>query len=227
MATPAISERVYRGIVGLICAVGLTFLAGVTLLSFLANTLNFISMRPVDATVTKVAGSGPDSKRRITLTYQYTVDNRQYSGSHSWPKGRDGTARLTKLTVGKTVQVHYWPATPYKSMLLIGSDNVVGLLLLVCVFLLFFSSELQFAFTGRGWITINHANIIRKTNPAWVKNLMPVAAFSGGGHLFLSIIILPWRASMISGLVLVFCILPVAAWQSIKRSPPDSTASKG
>jgi hypothetical protein len=41
-------------------------------------------------------------------------------------------------------------------------------------------------------------------------------------HLTLSITILPWRASLISGLLLTFCILPVAAWLIIKRTAAAS-----
>jgi len=226
MAMPKIIERIVMGFWGLAWMLIAVGLAGLGLLFFLANTANLIFMRSADATVTKVTGSGPDSKRQIHLTYQYTVDNQPQVGFHSCVKDRAGTGRLAKLNVGQKVRVYYWPDRPHKSKVLTGSQNLMGLMLFMVPFILICSNDLQFAFTGRRWLTTgNGAGGIRILKPVWVKNLMPVVAFSGGAHLLLSLIILPWRASVISGLVLVFCILPVAAWQTIKSSPTDSTAS--
>jgi hypothetical protein len=227
MAMPKIVERVVMGFWGLAWMLIAVGLAGLGLLFFLANTANLIFMRPADATVTEVTRIGPDSKRRINLTYQYTVDNQQQVAVHSFVKDRAGSGRLTKLKVGQKLRIYYWPHKPHKGEVLTGAQNLMGLMLFMVPFILICSSDLQFAFTGRRWLKISHGGMgIRIEKPVWVKNLMPAVAFSGGAHLMLSIIILPWRASVISGLILTFCVLPMAAWQTIKRSPPDSTASE-
>jgi hypothetical protein len=152
------------------------------------------------------------------LKYQYAVGNRQHSGSYGWVKGHAGTDRLAELTAGQTVQVHYWRATPNESILLVGSKNVVGALLVILPFLLVCASELQFAFTGQvKWLTIAPGGLgFRIVNPPWGHALALVLFVSGAVHLTLSITILPWRASVISGLLLTFCIVPVAAWLIIK-----------
>jgi len=210
--------RITLGIWGLFLTVLMTALAGVGLLCFIVNAFYLFSMRPIDAVVTEVIEHKQDSISKITLNYQYTVDKQKYSGSDSWSKGIAGTSRLSKLTAGEIILVYYFPTTLNESLLLRGIQNLVGVLLFVVPFLLIGANDLRLALTGRRWITTRPGAMgIRIVSPPWCMSFMAVLSFSGFAHLMLSII-LPWRVSVILGLVLVFCIVPVAAWLIIGRS---------
>ena len=213
------TERIKLGIWGLFWVVPLTVLAMWAILSFIVSTWYLFSMRPIDAVVTEVIEREQDNISEITLKYQYTVGKQEYSGSDSWPKGVAGTSKLAKLTAGEIVRVYYFPAAPKESLLLRGTQNLVGVLLFLVPFLLINTNDLRFALTGRRWIiTAYGAGGIRIVSPPWCMSFMAVLCISGMAHLMLSITILPWRVSVILGLVLVFCIVPVAAWLTIRRS---------
>jgi len=219
------TERIKLGIWGLIWTVPTTFLAGVGLLCFILNIFYLFSMRPIDAVVTEVTECKQDSGSEITLNYQYTVDKQKYTGSDSWSKGIAGTGKLARLSAGEIIRVYYYPTAPNESLLLRGIQNLVGVLLFVVPFILIGANWLRFALTGRRWITTRSGAMgIRIVSPPWCMNFMAVLAFSGFAHIMLSIM-LPWRVSVILGLVLVFCIVPVAAWLIIGRSVRAYVAS--
>jgi len=212
------TERIKLGIWGLFWTVPTISLAGVGLIYFVLNIFYLFLMLPIDAVVTEVIENNQDSGAEITLNYQYTVDKQKYTGSDSWSKGIAGTSKLARLSTGEIIRVYYYRTTPNKSLLLKGSENLVGVSLFVVPFILIGVNWLRFALTGRRWITTRSGAMgIRIVSPPWCMNFMAVLAFSGFAHIMLSIM-LPWRVSVILGLVLVFCIVPVAAWLIIGRS---------
>jgi hypothetical protein len=212
MSEPATSGRVSAIFQGLIwAAFPLVFVAfGVGMV--VMSAYQAATYLPITAIVERVKG-GDDASDSVSVDYSYSVDGRRYTGAES--ADEDSKSRFNELRqykAGEKLTVYYNPRDPGRSQYSVKAE--AGGLVFVIFIMPFLSiglNRLWFGLTGRELLRSRRPNSESVAVPGgglfWVFTAMCVVGTVGQVVCSIN---LNWPWSLVSGLVILFLVIPAA-----------------